>query len=217
MYQTRTLRIAAAGGTHELEARVQSPAAAARAAVAAPIGKVVIAPPHPLYGGDIDNPVVRELETAFLERGFETLAFDFRGSGGSSGTQHGGMDDACADFVSVARAEAAQPLVALAGYSFGACAAVHAAVTLGVTSLVLVAPALGLLDPAALSAYAGRLFIVVGDQDEYAPVAALESALAHLADTQLRVLPDVDHFFMGSQRVRLREALKTVAVLQPGP
>jgi len=197
----RTIRIAFEEGTHALEARVQDAAGSATA------GRVVIAAPHPLYGGDADSPVVRELEAAFLHHGLGTLAFDYRGVGGSTGVQRGSLDEAVADFMSVARSEAAQPLVALAGYSFGACAALLAARTLEVPSLVLVAPALALLDPGALGRFTGRLRIVVGEHDDYAPASALESLAAQVPDAQLEVLPGVDHFFMDSQRLRLREAL----------
>ncbi|MCP4023305.1 MAG: hypothetical protein GY729_15785 [Desulfobacteraceae bacterium] len=46
---------------------------------------VVITHPHPLYGGNMDNPVVLTLAQSFFEAGFSTLRFDFRGTRHSTG------------------------------------------------------------------------------------------------------------------------------------
>ena len=58
---------------------------------------VVITHPHPLYGGDMDNPVVKAIAKAFQQNGYTTLRFNFRGVGGSQGSYADGigeMDDA---------------------------------------------------------------------------------------------------------------------------
>src|SRR5215468_6879900 len=49
---------------------------------------VVLCHPHPLYGGSMLTPVILTVEAAFHEAGFTTLAFNFRGVGGSEGA-HG--------------------------------------------------------------------------------------------------------------------------------
>ena len=58
---------------------------------------VVICHPHPLYGGDMDNPVVVRVQEVCAELGLATLRFNFRGVGGSGGAHGGGVaeqDDA---------------------------------------------------------------------------------------------------------------------------
>ena len=47
---------------------------------------VVLCHPHPLYGGSMLTPVIMTAEQAFQEAGYTTLAFNFRGVGGSEGT-----------------------------------------------------------------------------------------------------------------------------------
>jgi alpha/beta superfamily hydrolase len=170
-------------------------------------GLVVIAPPHPLYGGSIESPVVGALEEAFRERGLSTLAFNFRGTGQSSGQQRGDIDEALADYLAVACALTAPPLFALAGYSFGSCVALHAASLLGVPQVVLVAPALALLEPELVRNFTGRIAVAVGDDDSYAPEPALRELFGQARAATLEILGGVDHFFSGTQLTRLKPAL----------
>ena len=51
----------------------------------APVGGAVIAPPHPLYGGSMDSPVVTELAQACARADFASLRFNWRGAGASAG------------------------------------------------------------------------------------------------------------------------------------
>nr|MCU0539985.1 alpha/beta hydrolase [Desulfobacterales bacterium] len=54
---------------------------------------VVVTHPHPLYGGDMDNPVVLAVCRAFRRKGFSTLRFNFRGVGGSGGHHDRGVGE----------------------------------------------------------------------------------------------------------------------------
>ena len=59
----------------------------------------IILHPHPQFGGTMNNPLVYALYYSFLERGFSTLRFNFRGVGRSQGAfDHGSgelSDAAC--------------------------------------------------------------------------------------------------------------------------
>src|SRR5512135_1099028 len=57
-----------------------------RLARGAPNRAAVLCHPHPLYGGSMLTPVIMTAEQAFQEAGYTTLAFNFRGVGGSEGT-----------------------------------------------------------------------------------------------------------------------------------
>ena len=48
-------------------------------------GLAVVAHPHPLYGGTMDNKVVQTLARAFVQTGWNCLRFNFRGVGASEG------------------------------------------------------------------------------------------------------------------------------------
>ena len=47
--------------------------------VPGPRGGLVMGHPHPLYGGDMDNPVVVRAVEVAREAGLATLRFNFRG------------------------------------------------------------------------------------------------------------------------------------------
>ena len=53
---------------------------------AVPRGVAVIAHPHPLMGGTMDNKVAVTLAKTFHQLGYATVRFNFRGVGRSAGT-----------------------------------------------------------------------------------------------------------------------------------
>lgn len=169
-----------------------------RAADGEALRGAVVAPPHPLYGGSMDSPVVNEIAWAAARSGLASLRFNWRGVGASSGAPSGEAADADLDYGSALDQMAetvAGPLVAC-GYSFGAAAAVRAASRFQrVDRLVLVAPPPALIDPAALVDAGRRMLVLVGAEDRLAPAALLAEALAEAHAIQLQVIPRADHFF----------------------
>jgi len=158
----------------------------------------VLAPPHPLYGGSMDSPVLNELAYACERAGVATLRFNWRGVGASAGRPSGERADADADYAA-ALEQLAQtvggPLVA-GGYSLGAAAAVRcAAEEPRVTRLLLVAPPPALLDRAALARFPGRTLLLVGERDAIAPAAELAALVAASGRIELALVPEADHFF----------------------
>src|SRR4029078_1238020 len=87
----------------------------------------VVCHPHPLYGGDMNSPVVVAVAPAPAAAGIATLRFDFRGAGTSGGTHGGGVpeiEDARAAVEMRARATGASR-IAVAGYSLGSFVALR--------------------------------------------------------------------------------------------
>ena len=61
-------------------------------------GGVVMAPPHPLYGGSMDSPVVNEVAHAAGKHELASLRFNWRGVGASAGERSGEAEHADADY-----------------------------------------------------------------------------------------------------------------------
>ena len=161
-------------------------------------GGAVIAPPHPLYGGSMDSPVVNELAFAFRSAGLASLCFNWRGVGASAGSTSGDAGDADEDYAAaLAHLEQTVGLPILAcGYSFGAVTALRvAAGQPRVKRLVLVAPPLSMLAQEDLAAVSGRALVVAGERDRFAPAAELEERVATVDHVHCAVVPGADHFF----------------------
>ena len=174
----------------------------------------VITHPHPLYGGELDNPVVVVLADAYQRLGYSTLRFNFRGVGASAGDYDDGRgerDDlrAAATFLEAA----GKTVTDLAGYSFGAWINLGLdPPPAGVRRLLLVAPPVAYLEFDGMVAPPSvALRVVAGDRDSLAPMDMLREQLPRWQPAAgLRVLPGADHFFHGSALDRLAALLETL-------
>lgn len=89
------------------------------------LGLAVVAHPHPLFGGTMDNKVVQTLARACVASGWDCLRFNFRGVGSSEGVYDEGRGETQDLLALVAQLAPKSPLV-LAGFSFGAFVACQA-------------------------------------------------------------------------------------------
>src|SRR5512134_2978030 len=83
-----------------------------------PRGVALIAHPHPLFGGSLDNKVVQTLARAFVDLGYETWRPNFRGVGQTEGVHDEGRGE-LEDLAAVLKSIQTEKFV-LAGFSFGA-------------------------------------------------------------------------------------------------
>ena len=60
---------------------------------ATPRGFALVAHPHPLYGGTMDNKVVHTLVRSFVTLGYAAFRMNFRGVGASGGVHDGGAGE----------------------------------------------------------------------------------------------------------------------------
>ncbi|MGH7287377.1 MAG: alpha/beta hydrolase [Myxococcota bacterium] len=162
-------------------------------------GGALLAPPHPLYGGSLESPLLTELAFACTQRGLASLRFNWRGVGACAGKPSGDGADADTDYFAALDQLAesvAGPLVA-GGYSFGSAAAVRAArAGTRIERLLLVAPPPALIAPAAILATGIRALVLVGEYDAIAPARELAEAFERAPQIELHVVPHADHFFM---------------------
>ncbi|ODS90558.1 MAG: alpha/beta hydrolase [Comamonas sp. SCN 65-56] len=163
-------------------------------------GVAVIAHPHPLYGGTMDNKVVQTMARAFVASGFAAVRFNFRGIGGSAGTWDEGRGEVQDMLAVVAQAAADAPL-ALAGFSFGAFVTSHVLSQVWgvreVTHVVLAGTAAGRFGVAEVPQPArARTLVVHGESDDVVPLAAvMDWARPQLLP--VTVVPGGGHFFHG--------------------
>jgi uncharacterized protein len=191
--QTEKLRLEGAAGV--IEAQRDLPAAGAPSH-----GVAVLAHPHPLFGGTMDNKVVQTLARAFVACGWTAVRFNFRGVGESAGVHDEGRGEADDYRAVVAQVAPAGPL-AIAGFSFGAFVAIQAAQALWtqreILKLALVGPSVARVVPPALPQDAhDRTLVVHGEADDTVALSAVMD-WARPQSLPVTVVPGGGHFFHG--------------------
>jgi uncharacterized protein len=173
----------------------------------------VVCHPHPLYGGSMFNNVVEAALDAMWRLGWATLRFNFRGVGQSEGEHSGGRgeadDAAAAVWFMAEELGLSTPRIVLAGYSFGAMAAVNAASSLpDLGTLMLIALPLRTSDADALRQLNATLVLVGGDRDNYCPPVQLQALQESIGSrAQVKIIKGADHFF-GGYEAELTNALE---------
>jgi alpha/beta superfamily hydrolase len=173
-----------------------------------PRGLAVIAHPHPLMGGTMDNKVVHTLARAFVLSGWRAVRFNFRGVGQSAASWDEGRGETV-DMLAVLAHHQTDPVVqglpvALAGFSFGGYVAAQAHARLAQAAadqpevsapsqLVLVSPAVSRFEVPHVPRHT---LVVEGEQDDVVPLAAVLD-WARPQGLPVTVLPGAGHFYHG--------------------
>ena len=177
-----TRREFVAGAAGRIECAVDSPEGETR-------GVALIAHPHPLFGGSLDNKVVQTLARAFLELGYETWRPNFRGVGQTEGVHDEGRGE-LEDLAAVLKHTRTEKFV-LAGFSFGASLMAKLAEQEKPEWLVLIG--VGITRIMAPPVAAGTL-VIHGENDDTVPLAAVMD-WARPQELPVVVVPGADHFF----------------------
>ena len=176
-----------------------------------PAPGVVVAHPHPQYGGDMYNAIVQALCESALSVGAAALRFNFRGVGFSEGQYDEGVGEqrdlaSAIDYLrSVPEVDGGR--VAVAGYSFGALVALRLAngredlaAVIAVSNPTLRGPKVEIHLPVP------ALFIT-GDRDQYCDGALIQEYRIEIGpEMTVEIVPGVDHFWGGSTD-RLKETV----------
>lgn len=162
---------------------------------------VVLAHPHPQYGGSMHTKVVYQAAKAFARIGCAVLRFNFRGVGTSEGSWdegRGEMDDFRA---AVAFMRDRYPDVNLwaGGMSFGAWIALTVGVQSdSISSVIGIAPPISRYDFEQVRTSSKPKFFIQGERDELCPLKDLQEFYARAHDPkELVVIDAADHLFDG--------------------
>ncbi len=187
----QTQRFLLPGAVGALECALDLPASAPR-------GLALVAHPHPLFGGTMDNKVAQTLARAFIALDYVTVRMNFRGVGKSEGTHDAGRgetDDMALLLDHMQRQYPDLP-VALGGFSFGTFVQAQLQQRLieqgrPAERLVLVGTAAGKW---AIPNVPTNTILIHGEMDDTIPLSAVLE-WARPQDLPVIVIPGADHFF----------------------
>src|SRR5688500_155418 len=170
------------GSAGRIECAVDQPEGTAR-------GVALIAHPHPLFGGPLDNKVVQTLARAFVALGYGAWRPNFRGVGETDGMHDEGRGE-LEDLAAVAEKLSSTKIV-LAGFSFGAAVVAQLAQRVTPERMVLVGLGVNRL---AVPDVPPDTLVIHGENDETVPLAAVLD-WARPQDLPVVLVPGADHFF----------------------
>ncbi|HAV34972.1 MAG TPA: alpha/beta hydrolase [Massilia sp.] len=164
----------------------------------APRGIALVAHPHPLYGGTMENKVTQTLARTFVTLGYATARFNFRGVGESEGEHdrgHGEVDDMQVMLEHMQEQYPGLP-VALSGFSFGTFVQAQlqarlAAEGKSVQRMVLVGTAAGKWP---MPSVPEDTILIHGEQDDTITLQMVFD-WARPLEIPVIVIPGADHFF----------------------
>ncbi len=173
-------------------------------------GVVVLCHPHPQQGGTMHNKVVTMAERALRESGLDTVRFNFRGTGASTGEYDdgNGEGDDLAAVVDWVRRVRPHDALWLAGFSFGSYVSIRNAVRLHADALISIAPPVRRWAFETIVAPACPWLVVQGEADEVVEPQAVFDWIETLErQPELVRMPDTSHFFH-RRLMDLRGAIK---------
>jgi uncharacterized protein len=164
----------------------------------APRGIALVAHPHPLFGGTMNNKVVHTLTRAFTTLGYAAARMNFRGVGQSQGVHDEGRGEVDDMAILLAHMQQQYPDLpfALAGFSFGTFVqtGLHGRLAEQQTPperLVLVGCAAGKWPIPEVPA---DTIVIHGELDDTIPLTAVFD-WARPQTLPVMVIPGADHFF----------------------
>ena len=160
-----------------------------------PVGLALVAHPHPLFGGTLDNKVAQTLAKTMVELGYIAARPNFRGVGHSEGLHDEGKGET-EDLLAVVHSLRARfsltdaPLV-LAGFSFGSLVQSRVALRVTASRMVLVGTA---VTRGKVEAVPSDSIVIHGERDDVVPLE-LVLRWAEPLELPVVVIAGADHFF----------------------
>ena len=180
---------------------------------------VLVLHPHPLYGGDMYNPVVQTLVDTFLEANYATFRFNFRGTILKS--DFAGVSGAVDDTTAASKIldTLGFELAGIAGYSFGGSTALRFSSINKVEFVVSVSSSLALYQDGGfqmnqLSRITCPVLMIHGTSDLTVPFENMAKISSHIRSNAKCVsLDNEGHFYHRSLkkvRAQVKEFIETL-------
>ena len=189
-------------------------------AVEQPRAAVVLAHPHPLYGGTLHNPVIFHSDRELNRAGMTTLRLNFRGVEGSEGFHdegRGEVGDVAAAAAWVRGIAQAAPLI-LVGYSFGCrCAVSHAMDDPSVAGVVAIGFPIRIWSFDGIEKLGRPFAAVQGTADEFGSIEEIQPILARMSPPGvLYTIEGATHLFPGQAPAAAAQVVRAVEALLSG-
>ncbi|MBN3855403.1 alpha/beta hydrolase [Paraburkholderia sp. Ac-20340] len=162
-------------------------------------GIALVAHPHPLFGGTMDNKVAQTLARTLVQLGYVVYRSNFRGVGTTAGTHDNGIgeQDDLLELLEYMRAQPGQsdvPLV-LAGFSFGTFVLSHVAKRYqeaggAIERMVFVGTAASRWEVAPVR---DDTLVIHGELDDTVPILSVYE-WARPQELPVVVIPGAEHF-----------------------
>lgn len=165
---------------------------------------MLILHPHPLYGGTMNNKIVYRMYHTFVQNGFSTLRFNFRGVGKSQGKYDEGVGELCdaatvLDWLQLQNPDASTCWIS--GFSFGSWIALQLLMRRPeIEGFVAISPPANLYDFSFLSPCPASGLITQGSQDDVVSEEAVSRLVGklstqHGASIDYHVIQGADHYY----------------------
>ncbi len=160
--------------------------------------------PHPEHGGTMNNKITYMMHQAFVQRGFSTMRFNFRGVGKSQGVfdkGEGELSDAATALDWMQEINKNAPYVWVGGFAFGAWIGMQLLMRRPeIQGFISVAPPANIYDFTFLAPCPSSGMIIHGGADNVVPKQPVDKLVEKLQsqkgiEIDYRVIKDANHFF----------------------
>ena len=180
---------------------------------------ILLCPPHPHLGGDMENNVITELGKVLAENGFATLRFNYRGVGGSESKLNNIAEvyeywetilnnDDCSDAIVDAtsainylESTVGEKKIFITGYSFGAIVAMMLGLeNTNIGAIASISTPFGRFDSSFLSDCKKPKLFICSDNDFATTLEEIEKGMLSISKPKiLDIMNDCDHFYIDKE------------------
>ncbi|MCP4253991.1 MAG: alpha/beta fold hydrolase [Candidatus Scalindua sp.] len=189
---------------------------------------VLLCPPHPHLGGDMENNVITSLGSVLAENGFTMLRFNYRGVGNSE-SKLGNIaeiyeywesilnNDDCSDAIVDAtsavkylKSTVGSKKMFIVGYSFGAIVAMMLSVeNVDIRAFASISTPFGRFDTSFLSDCKKPKLFICADNDFASSLEEVEKGMLNISEPKiLDIMRECDHFYIDKELEIANKALR---------